>query len=31
VKERQMGDDKAFTGSIPDFYDRYLGPFLFAP
>ncbi len=23
--------DKAFTGSIPAFYDRYLGPMLFAP
>jgi SAM-dependent methyltransferase len=23
--------DKAFTGSIPQFYDRYLGPFLFRP
>ena len=23
--------DKAFTGSIPAFYDRYLGPVLFAP
>lgn len=23
--------DKVFTGSIPDLYDRYLGPMLFAP
>jgi ubiquinone/menaquinone biosynthesis C-methylase UbiE len=23
--------DKAFTGAIPALYDRYLGPFLFAP
>jgi len=24
-------DDAAFTGSIPELYERYLGPLFFAP